>query len=73
VSQNSRCVKCDAPIGVQPNGRFVAYTLHPFVRSGGGARAVAVFCAACFDDLGDAEGRDRAAEAVRLPIGRIAG
>jgi hypothetical protein len=65
---NSSCAKCDRTVGVQLDGRFVAYTLHPYLQ--GGSRAVAVFCAECFDELGDADGRDRAATTVRLPAPR---
>jgi hypothetical protein len=62
MSSDCRCSKCSRQTGVQPDGRFVPYTLHPHRVAPGAGRAVAIFCAACFDSLGNAEARDRAAQ-----------
>lgn len=63
VIRERRCVRCQTWTGVRPDGSFTGYTLHPFVSRvrGRAVEQMTVFCAPCFEALGNAAARDAAA------------
>ena len=70
-----RCAKCDIETGMKADGTFTPYTLHPFreVIAGRQRDQVCVFCASCFDALGTARARDRAASSSPPMLRAVAG